>query len=61
MKRKVKFVADNGVSKTEIQIHHTEKNAYKTKVDTEVDRIKNEAFNFLRNRGYNFSEIKEQK
>lgn len=58
MTRTIKFTAQRGDLKTQIVIKHEEKSAYTPDTKKEVEKIKNEIYDFLRNRGYNFSDIK---
>lgn len=61
MKRTIKFTAQRGDLKTVITVNHTEENACMPDTEKQVEQIKNELYDFLRKRNYNFSDIKENK
>jgi len=58
MTRVINATAKRGDLKTEVTVRHTEKNAYTPDTKKELEKFKNELYEFLKNRGYNYSDIK---
>lgn len=58
MTRTIKSKAERGDLKTEITIRYTEQNAFVPHVKREMEVLKNQLYEFLRNRGYSYSQIK---
>lgn len=59
MKRTVKFVGTSGLLKTEITITHTEQSAYTPDFKKSMEKVKNQAYDLLRSRGFDHGQIKE--